>query len=75
MKEHIERVEQKASDGHWLYKGDLAGNDVVFAKAIMRPANTEPWGECTDEEKEQWEHDHPQPESENPENENKEDGQ
>ena len=38
----------------------------VFAKLVYLGKEAEPWAECTNEEKEQWKHDHPQPEPEEP---------
>lgn len=60
----MERIEQIASEGHWLYT-DLTRDDCVFAKKILRNPNSQPWAECTNEEKEQWEQEHPAPEVDN----------
>jgi len=45
----------------WLYK-DITENDRRFSPFVIRPENSQPWAECTNAEKEQWEADHPQPE-------------
>lgn len=47
----------------WLHDGK-EDYTRVFAKSIMRDESQPAWAECTNEEKEQWEHEHPQPEPE-----------
>lgn len=56
---------QTAQDGNWLYQ-DQSENYRYFTKEIYLPDDAEPWAECTNEEKEQWEEEHrpPQPEPE-----------
>lgn len=59
---NMEYIEQKPiPPNEWLYKDE--GENRIFAKQISyRSDKGKPWLECTNEEKEQWEHDHPQPE-------------
>lgn len=51
---------------NWLHDG---GPDWqrIFRKLVYLGKDAEPWAECTNEEKEEWEREHPQPEP--PENE------
>lgn len=47
----------------WLYK-DIDDKTRWFTDEICRPDNSEPWMECYDESKQEWEEAHLQPESE-----------
>lgn len=58
-----QRVEY-ADDGKWLYQDDDHGNRY-FTDVVYLGIDTEPWVECTNEEKEAWEEEHkPEPEPE-----------
>jgi len=48
----------------WLYK-DISENERWFSDEICRPKDSEPWLECTNSEKEQWESEHQPKEEEN----------
>lgn len=48
---------------NWLYEDDAQGIRA-FAKSVTRPAESKPWAECTNEEKEEFERTHPTPEPE-----------
>lgn len=49
-------------EGNWLYI-DFSENDRQFYKSIDLGKTQEPFPECTDEEKKQWEEEHkPEPE-------------
>lgn len=54
------KVQRPQNEQDWLYKD--VNDDRWFTKEVVLNDNAEPWAECTNEEKEQWEHDHPQPE-------------
>lgn len=54
------RIQTPSVEENWLYQ-DRGENDRYFTKKVILGKNAEPWAECTNEEKEQWEHDH-QPE-------------
>lgn len=49
-------------EGNWLYKDTEFIR--LFSKCVYLPDGAEPWAECTDEAKQQWEAEHPQPEPE-----------
>lgn len=54
----IKMIEQRPSDGmDWLYeyRGE---NDRYFTDVVYRPEGTEPWAECTQAEREEWEEAH-----------------
>ena len=51
----------------WLYKDEES--ERLFRKEVILPDAVSFWAECTNEEKEQWEHEHPTPQPEPPENE------
>lgn len=53
-----QRVES-ADEGKWLYKDEQ--EERLFRDVVYLGKDTEPWPECTDEEKQQWEEEHPQP--------------
>lgn len=59
------RRQTPSVEGNWLYKDQM--NERIFSKEIYLPDGTEPWAECTDEEKIKWEEEHPQPEPPEPE--------
>lgn len=44
----------------WLHDG-AKGADRYFSKSIVRPDNSTPWEECTDEFKMQWKAKYPKP--------------
>ena len=55
-------IEQHPSAGmDWLYE-DRGENNRYFTDVVYYPEGTEPWAECTQAEREQWEREHPQPE-------------
>lgn len=60
-----QRVEY-ADANNWLHDG-APDWQRIFSKLVYLGKDAEPWEECTNEEKEQWEREHPQPEP--PENE------
>lgn len=50
-------MEQKVTNpNNWLYK-DININERIFSKLINRSNDSDPWYECTDEEKLIWEED------------------
>ena len=60
------RVEYPDS-GKWLHDGAPDWQRIFKDDYVMLGKEAEPWAECTNEEKEEWEREHPQPEP--PENE------
>lgn len=56
-----------ADEGKWLYQ-DRGENERYFTDMVYLGKDAEPWTECTNEEKEEWEREHPQPEPEPQEN-------
>ena len=57
-----------SDEGKWLYQ-DRVENDRYFTTVVFLGKNEEPWPECTNEKKEQWqewkrEHLAPEPEPE-----------
>lgn len=46
--------------GNWLYKDE--NGQRLFREVVYLPDNAPLWGECTNDEKEQWEREHPEPE-------------
>lgn len=63
---HIRMIEQRPTEGYdWLYE-DRGENNRYFTDVVYRPEGTNPWPECTQAEREQWEEEHrpPQPEPE-----------
>lgn len=62
------RKQTPSDPNNWLYR-DMSEDDRIFSKLVYLGINDTEWPECTNEEKEQWEHDHPIPEPEDiPEN-------
>ena len=60
----MRRIEQIPTlPNEWLCT-DLASDDCIFAKKVLRSSDSTEWAECTNEEKEEWEREHPQPEPE-----------
>lgn len=53
------RIQTPSVDGNWLYQ-DRGENDRYFTKKVILGKHEPEWAECTNEEKEQWEHDHQQ---------------
>lgn len=56
-----------SDEGKWLYK-DQDENCRYFTTVVYLGKDEEPWEECTDEEKREWEEDHkpehePEPET------------
>ena len=45
----------------WLHDG-AEDYTRFFTDYIIRPESTEPWAECTDEKRQEWEKNHPYPE-------------
>jgi len=48
----------------WLYKDE--NENRLFSDYVIRPTDSEPWNECTNADKEEWEKSHPQPQPEEP---------
>ena len=59
------RIQRPTPPNEWLYE-DRGENERYFTTIVYLGAHAEPWAECTNEEKEEWEREH-QPEVE-PEN-------
>ena len=58
------RKQVPSQPDNWLYL-DLSEDDRAFSKVVYLGVNAEPWAECTNAEKEQWEEEHkPEPEPE-----------
>ena len=55
------RVEYPDS-GKWLHDGATDWQRIFKDDYVMLGKDAEPWAECTNEEKEEWEREHPQPE-------------
>ena len=53
-------IQRPKINGNWLYE-DRGENDRYFTTIVALANGAQEWAECTNEEKEQWEHDH-QPE-------------
>lgn len=51
------RVQTPTPPNAWCYQ-DQGENYRYFTKRVLLGHDAEPWPECTNEEKEQWEHDH-----------------
>lgn len=45
--------QKPTKDTNWLYKD--CGDERLFSQEIYLPDDAEPWSECTEEEKEQYE--------------------
>lgn len=58
------RKQTPSTPDNWLHD-EAQDYRRVFSKLIYLGKEAQPWAECTNEEKEQWEKDHPQPEDEN----------
>ena len=54
------RKQTPTPPNEWLY--EEVGDERHFAKEVCLGKNAEPWPECTDEEKVQWEEEHKEPE-------------
>lgn len=51
------RIQRPELPENWLYEN--WGNDIrIFTKEVSLGCRATRWGECTNEEKEQWEMDH-----------------
>lgn len=57
------RIQRPTPPNEWLYE-DRGADNRYFTTIVYLGKNAEPWAECTNEEKEQWEREHPQPEPE-----------
>ena len=60
-----------ADGGNWLYQ-DRGENDRYFTDMVLLGKHEEPWDECIDEKRKQWEEEHksePEPEPETKEKE------
>lgn len=57
------RVQTPTPPNEWCYQ-DQGENFRYFTKRVLLGKNAEPWPECTDDEKVQWERQHPQPQPE-----------
>lgn len=51
------RVQTPTPPNEWCYQ-DQGENFRYFTKKVILGANAEPWAECTEEEKVQWEEEH-----------------
>lgn len=60
------RPQTPSNPDNWLHDG-APDWQRIFSKLVYLGKDAEPWAECTNEEKEQWEREHPAPEP--PENE------
>jgi len=57
-KKNINGRIQRPSDGYdWLYE-DRGVNDRYFTTIVFLADGADPWPECTDAEKQQWEEEH-----------------
>ena len=53
---------QRPTEGYdWLYQ-DRGENDRYFTDVVYLGKHENPWHECTQAEREEWEREHPQPE-------------
>ena len=60
--EFTTRVQTPDEGFDWLYK-DQEGEPRMFRHEVGLPPEAEPWGQCTDAEKQAWEEEHkPEPE-------------
>lgn len=59
------RTQYPTPPNEWLYQ-DQPDGSRIFTDYVILGKEAQPWAECTNEEKEQWEKDHPQPEDETP---------
>ena len=59
-------IQRPTKPENWLYE-DRGENGRYFTTIVYLGKDAEPWAECTNEEKEEWEREHTQPEPE-PEN-------
>lgn len=57
------RIQRPTPPNEWLYE-DRGENDRYFTTIVFLGKNAQPWAECTNDEKEEWEREHPQPEPE-----------
>lgn len=56
------RIQTPSVDGNWLCQ-ERGENDRYFTKKVILGKNENKWAECTNEEKEQFEHNNqPEPE-------------
>ena len=55
--EFTTRVQTPDEGFDWLYK-DQEGEPRMFRHEVGLPPEAEPWGQCTDAEKEAWEAEH-----------------
>lgn len=53
---------------NWLHDG-AQDWQRIFSKLVYLGKDAEPWAECTNAKKEEWEREHPQPEPPEPEKE------
>jgi len=51
------RIQRPELPENWLYE-DWGNNIRIFTKEVSLGCRATRWGECTNEEKEQWEMDH-----------------
>lgn len=57
------RKQEPSSPDNWLHD-DAQDYTRIFSKLVYLGKDAEPWAECTNEGKEEWEREHPQPEPE-----------
>ena len=55
-----------SDDGKWLYQ-DRGENDRYFTTIVYLGKDEEPWKECTQAEREQWEEEHKPEQEQEPE--------
>lgn len=61
-----ERKQTPSTPDNWLHNGAQDWRRI-FSKLVYLGKDAEPWAECTNDEKEQWEEAHPVPEPPQPE--------
>ena len=61
------RKQKPSKPENWLHD-NAQDYTRIFSKLVYLGKDAEPWAECTNEEKEEWEREHPQPETPEPEN-------
>lgn len=55
------RKQEPSRPENWLHD-NAQDYTRIFSKLVYLGIDAEPWAECTNEEKEEWESEHPQPE-------------
>lgn len=62
IKNMEERKQIPSTPDNWLHN-NAQDWQRIFSKLVYLGKDAEPWQECTDAEKEQWEADHPEPDA------------